>query len=86
MADVCGACSVTAALWIVAAAVIGGLLGFALTAAYAAAAMSRSQQRMERKVRYWQAETARARDITERLARQVAARDPWTKPDPRQEW
>ena len=76
----------TAALWIVAAAVIGGLLGFALTAAYAAAAMSRSQQRMERKVRYWQAETARARDIAERLARQLAARDLWTKPDPRQEW
>ena len=76
----------TAALWIVAAAVIGGLLGFALTATYAAAAMSRSQQRMERKVRYWQAETARARDIAERLARQLAARDLWTKPDPRQEW
>lgn len=76
----------TAALWVVAAAVIGGLLGFALTAAYAAAAMSRSQQRMERKVRYWQAETARAREIAERLARQLGARDLWTKPGPRQEW
>ena len=86
MADVRGACSVTAALWIVTAAVIGGLLGFALTAAYAAAAMSRSQERMERKVRYWQAETAGAREIAERLARQLAARDLWTKPDPRQEW
>lgn len=86
MADVRGACAVTAALWIVAAAVIGGLLGFALTAAYAAAAMSRSQQRMERKVRYWQGEAARAREIAERLARQLAARDLRTKPDPRQEW
>lgn len=76
----------TAALWIVAAAAIGGLLGFALTATYAAAAMSRSQERMERKVRYWQAETARAREIAERLARQLAARDLWTRPDPRQEW
>ena len=76
----------TAALWIVAAAVIGGLLGFALTAAYAAAAMSRSQQRMERKVRYWQGEAARAREIAERLARQLAARDLRAKPDPRQEW
>ena len=76
----------TAALWIVAAAATGGLLGFALTAAYAAAAMSRSQERIERKVRYWQAETASARQIAERLARQLAARDLWTKPDPRQDW
>ena len=76
----------TAVLGMVAAAAIGGLLGFALTATYAAAAIRRSQERMERKVRYWQAETARARDIAERLARQLAARDLWTKPDPRQEW
>ena len=81
-----GACSVTAVLAMVAAAAIGGLLGFALTATYAAAAISRSQERMERKVRYWQAETARAREIAERLARQLAARELWTKPDPRQEW
>lgn len=76
----------TAVLAMVAAAAIGGLLGFALTATYAAAAISRSQERMERKVRYWQAETARAREIAERLARQLAARELWTKPDPRQEW
>lgn len=80
-----GACSVTAVLGMAAAA-IGGLLGFALTAIYAAATISRSQERMERKVRYWQAETARAREIAERLARQLSARDLWTKPGPRQEW
>jgi len=77
---------VTAVLGMVAAAAIGGLLGFALTATYAAAAMSRSQARMERKVRYWQAETARAREVAERLARQLGPRDLWTKPGPRQEW
>jgi type II secretory pathway component PulJ len=77
---------VTAVLAMVAAAAIGGLLGFALTATYAAAAISRSQERMERKIRYWQAETARAREIAERVARQLAARELWTKPDPRQEW
>jgi hypothetical protein len=82
----CGARSVTALLEMAAAAVIGVLLGFALTATFAAAAMSRSQERMERKVRYWQAEAARAREIAERLARQLEARDLWTKPDPRQEW
>lgn len=76
----------TAMLGIVAAAAIGGLLGFALTATYAAAAISRSQERMERKVRYWQAEAAREREIAGRLARQVATPDLWAKPGPRREW
>lgn len=80
-----GACSVTAVLGLAAAAFLGILLGFALTATYAAAAMSRLQERMERKVRYWQAETAHAREIAERLARQLAARDPWKRPDRREE-
>jgi hypothetical protein len=77
---------VTAVLGMVAAAAIGGLLGFALTATYAAATISRSQERMERKVRYWQAEAARAREIAGRLARQAATPDLWTKPGPRQVW
>jgi hypothetical protein len=77
---------VTAALEMAAAAVIGIFLGCVLTASYAAAAISRSQERMEQKVRYWQAETIRADDIADRLAPQLAARDVWPKPDPEQEW
>jgi hypothetical protein len=37
------------------------------------ASISFSQERMERKVRYWQAETARAEAEAERLARAVIA-------------
>jgi hypothetical protein len=52
---------VSALVELAAAAVTGLVLGFALTASWAVAAISRSQERMERKVRYWQAETARLR-------------------------
>jgi hypothetical protein len=40
------------------------------------ASISFSQERMERKVRYWQAETARAEAEAERLARAVIASSP----------
>lgn len=50
---------------------VGFALGWVLTMVLNSAAMSRSQERMERKVRYWQAETARARAKAERLARVV---------------
>jgi hypothetical protein len=59
------------ALSIAAALVIGLVLGWALTASLALAKISRSQERMERKVRYWQAETALARQEAERLARRL---------------
>lgn len=49
--------------------VIGLVLGWVLTTTYALAAISRYQQRMQRKVRYWQAETASARIEADRLAR-----------------
>jgi hypothetical protein len=77
---------VTALLEMAAAAGIGLFLGAVLTATYAAAAISRAQERMQRKVLYWQAETARAHGTAERLARQLAARDIWPKPGSRQEW
>jgi hypothetical protein len=51
----------TAALILVAAVIIGGLVGSFLTMTVTAATVSRSQERMERKVRYWQTETAKAR-------------------------
>jgi hypothetical protein len=56
-----------------AAFLMGLFLGWVLTAVYAVAAISRSQERMQRKVRYWQAETASARMEAERLARLMEA-------------
>jgi predicted benzoate:H+ symporter BenE len=47
---------------IAAASLISGLLaGWWLTMTATTAAISRSQERMQEKVRYWQAEAARAR-------------------------
>ena len=57
-----------AMILITAALAIGLFLGWLLTQTYAAVAMSRSQERMQRKVRYWQAETARAREAADRHA------------------
>jgi hypothetical protein len=71
------------ALLPLAAALFTGLfVGCVLMAFYADAAISRAQERMQRKVRYWQAETARARRDAERLARRLATRETWW----RQEW
>jgi uncharacterized membrane protein YciS (DUF1049 family) len=50
---------------------VGFAVGWVLTMVLNSVAMSHSQERMERKVRYWQAETARARAKAERLARAV---------------
>jgi hypothetical protein len=49
------------ALVVVAGILTGAFAGGCLAMAAAFAVMSRSQERMQRKVRYWQAETARAR-------------------------
>ncbi len=51
----------------------GTLGGWWLTMVVVTASISFSQERMERKVRYWQAETARAEAEAERLARAVTA-------------
>ena len=49
----------------------GTIGGWWLTMLVVTASISFSQERMERKVRYWQAETARAEEEAERLARAV---------------
>jgi hypothetical protein len=51
----------------------GTIGGGWLTMIVVTASISFSQERMERKVRYWQAETARAEAEAERLARVVIA-------------
>jgi hypothetical protein len=57
----------TAVILMTVALVIGLFLGWLLTQTYASVAMSRSQERMQRKVRYWQAEAARAREAAGQL-------------------
>jgi hypothetical protein len=68
-------------LIIVAAIATGLLVGWWLTLTVAAAAMSRSQSRMQRKVRYWQAEARRAKAQAEQLSRatleQLVAPEKW---------
>jgi hypothetical protein len=54
-------------------AVVGGILvglfiGWCVTMVVTLALISRSQERMQRKVRYWQGETARAQAEADRLA------------------
>ncbi len=54
---------------VVAAIVTGFIAGWCLTVTYAAAAISRSQAKMQRKVGYWQAEARRAQAQAEQLTR-----------------
>jgi hypothetical protein len=59
--------------------VTGCAVAILLREASVAARISRSQERMQRKVRYWMAETAHARSVAEQLLHQLAActgRDP----------
>jgi len=58
-----------------AALISGLLLGCLLTQSYASSAISRSQERMQRKIRYWQAEAARAREAADQTARQLSTPD-----------
>lgn len=60
--------------------IIGLLIGWILTAIFAVAAISRSQERMQRKVRYWQAETVSARMEAERFTRLMEAHGIQTEP------
>jgi hypothetical protein len=53
---------------VVAGVIVGLFLGWCVTMAIMLALVSRSQERMQRKVRYWQAETARAQAEADRLA------------------
>jgi hypothetical protein len=67
---------------VMASVVTGVLVGWWTTMVISSAAISYSQQRMQRKVRYWQAETVRAR-IQAKAARLV--RDD-TSPPERRDW
>jgi hypothetical protein len=53
---------------VVAGVFMGLFLGWCVTMVITLALVSRSQERMQRKVRYWQAETARAQAEADRLA------------------
>jgi hypothetical protein len=71
---------VTAVLAGAAGFIIGLVIGWALTTSYALAAISRYQQRMQRKVRYWQAQTARARTEADRLTHLLESHGLQSKP------
>jgi hypothetical protein len=69
------------ALATMAAALATGLfLGCVLTATYAASARSRSQERMQRKVLYWQLKYANEREAADQLAQRLDALEPWPGP------
>jgi predicted benzoate:H+ symporter BenE len=60
------------------ASLIAGLLGgWWLTMVAATAAISHSQERMQRKVRHWQAETARARASAVPPGQEAMASERW---------
>jgi type II secretory pathway component PulJ len=69
------------ALMIAAAIVTGLVVGWWVTLNVALAAMSRSQARMQRKVRYWQAEAGRAQAAAEQFTQtgieQLVAPEKW---------
>ena len=60
------------------------VLGWWITAVMAAAVISRSQERAQREMRHWQAETARARALADRLADEADAHN--GLPPERDEW
>ena len=72
------------ALSVVAGVLIGLFLGWCMTMVITFAMISRSQERMQRKVSYWQAETARAQAQADRLMGQVTPHRP-LPPEPDQE-
>jgi hypothetical protein len=59
---------------VVAGVIMGLFLGWCVTMVITLALVSCSQERMQRKVRYWQAETARAQAEAGRLAGAAARR------------
>jgi hypothetical protein len=70
---------------VVAGVIMGLFLGWCVTMVITLSMVSRSQERMQRKVRYWQAETARAQAEADRLAGAAAPRKMPSGPD-RQPW
>jgi hypothetical protein len=76
---------VTAVLAAAGGLVIGMFLGWLLTTTIVLAAISRSQQRMQRKVRWWQAKAASAQIEAERLAHLLEAHGLYPGPRPWEE-
>jgi hypothetical protein len=60
------------------------VLGWWITAVMTAAVISRSQERAQREMRHWQAETARARALADRLADEADVHN--GLPPERDEW
>jgi hypothetical protein len=58
---------------VLACLLVGFIVGWLLRAIANYAHLSWSQEQMQRKLRYWQGEAIRARDIAEQLMQQVAA-------------
>jgi hypothetical protein len=74
-----GACSMTSAILALACFATGFIVAVLLREVSVAAQISRAQERMQRKVRYWMGEAAHARSVAEELIYQLAActgRDP----------
>jgi hypothetical protein len=69
-----------ASLSLAATFVIGLFFGWLLTTTVVLAAISRAQERMQRKVLYWQAKAASARTEAERLTQLLEARGLQPKP------
>jgi hypothetical protein len=65
--------------------VVGLFLGWVLTTTFAAAAISRAQQRMQRKIRWWQGKAASAQMEAERLAHLLEAHGSYPGPGPWEE-
>jgi outer membrane lipoprotein SlyB len=66
----------TTDLVLMGAALLSGLLlGCLLTHSYTSSVISLSQERMQRKVRYWQGEAIRARAAADQIARQISTPD-----------
>lgn len=76
----CRARAMTVMLPLAAGFVVGLFFGWLLTTTVVLAAMSRSQQRMQRKVLYWQARAAGARSEAERLTHLLEAHGLLPKP------
>jgi hypothetical protein len=70
----------TVVLPLAAGFVVGLFFGWLLTTTIVLAAISRSQQRMQRKVLYWQAKAAHAHAEAERLANLLEAHGLLPKP------
>jgi hypothetical protein len=71
---------------VVAGVIMGLFLGWCVTMVITLSMVSHSQERMQRKVRYWQAETARAQAEADRLAGAAAPRHKMPSGPDRQPW